>query len=247
VPVTALLAAALSAASPSWALPVDGAVAAGFRYDAARPFAAGARRGADLRAAAGSAVRAACSGRVSHAGAVPRWRVGVSVRCGRLVATHLGLRDPLVRRGERVDRGQRIGRVGPAGVVRLGARVRSERFGWVDPLALIAQPHPRGAPLGPAPPSSGPRSAPLPAARPSPRPTPRASRAHSPPAAPRAAPVLAWGAAALVAAGLPLGPVLATRRRRRRAAAREQRGTLAAAEDAGLRSSSVGRPWGPST
>jgi murein DD-endopeptidase MepM/ murein hydrolase activator NlpD len=85
VPVTALLAAlaaALSAASPPWALPVHGPVAAGFRYDPARPFAAGARRGVDLRAAARSPVRAACSGRVTHAGAVPRWAVASACAAG---------------------------------------------------------------------------------------------------------------------------------------------------------------------
>jgi hypothetical protein len=252
VPATALVAVALSAASlsaapPSWGLPVDGTVVAGFRYDAAHPFAAGSRRGVDLRAAAGSPVRAACSGRVSHAGAVPRWAVGVSVRCGRFVATHLGLRRLLVHRGDRVRRGQPIGRVGAAGVVRLGARRSTERFGWVDPIALVARERPRGAPLGPAPPASARRPAlrlhpaPRPALRlhPAPRPalrvhpSPRAARpavVRSPPPAPgRDAPMLAWIAAALIATGLPVGPVLVARRRRRRAAAR----TAGAAADGG--------------
>jgi len=232
VPATALVAAALSAASlsaapPSWGLPVDGAVVAGFHYDAAHPFAARARRGVDLRAPAGSPVRAACSGRVSHAGAVPHWAVGVSVRCGRFVATHLGLRRLLVHRGDGVRRGQPIGRVGASGVVRLGARRSTERFGWVDPLALIAQERPRGAPLGPAPPAS--------ARRPARRlhPAPRAGRPAvvraPPPAAGREAPMLAWIAAALIATGLPVGPMLVARRRRRRAAA----GTAGAAADGG--------------
>jgi hypothetical protein len=252
VPVTALLAAlaaALSAASPPWALPVHGPVAAGFRYDPARPFAAGARRGVDLRAAAGSPVRAACSGRVTHAGAVPRWAVGVSLRCGRFAATHLGLRGLLVHLGDRVRRGQRIGRVGPAGVIRLGARLSTERFGWVDPLALVARERPRGAPLGRVPPpaarGASPRLGPRPVPRPHPSPHPalRADRAPHPSAGPdpsphpappgfapvsppgrrRAAPVIAWIAAALIAAGLPVGPILVARRGRRRAAARPAR------------------------
>jgi len=245
VPVTALLAAALSVASASWALPVDGRVAAGFRYDVTRPFAAGARRGVDLRAVAGSPVRAACSGRVSHVGALPRWAFGVSLRCGRFVATHLGLRGVLVRRGERVRRGQRIGRVGPAGVVRLGARLSTERFGWVDPLALLARERPHGAPPGPVPPPVGPRSSPrrLPMLAPRPalrlgpapraalrlhaaRPSARPAVVRSPPAAARRdAPILAWIAVALIAAGLPVAPVVAARRRRRRrrAAARTAR------------------------
>lgn len=232
VSVSALVVAALSAASPSWGLPVDGAVAARFRYDAARPFAAGARRGADLGAAAGSPVRAACSGPVSHAGRVPRWTAGVSVRCGRLVATHLGLRGLVVRRGDRVRRGQRIGRVGPGGVIRLGARVASERFGWIDPLALVADPSPRGAPLGPAPPPARPRPSPRPASSPSVRPAlaPRPGPVPSAPQPPRHdAPAVAWVAAALVAAALPLGPVAVSRRRRRRRAAR----TAAVAADGG--------------
>jgi hypothetical protein len=183
VPVTALLAAlaaALSAASPPWALPVPGPVAAGFRYDPARPFAAGARRGVDLRAAARSPVRAACSGRVTHAGAVPRWAVGVSLRCGRFAATHLGLRGLLVHLGDRVRRGQRIGRVGPAGVIRLGARLSTERFGWVDPLALVARERPRGAPLGPAPPPAARGASPRLGPRPAPRPIRRRIRRRAP-------------------------------------------------------------------
>ena len=89
-------------------MPVDGEVVRAFSDDGARrsPRAA-ARRG--HRGTAGEAVRAACAGRVSFAGAVPGFGRGVSVRCGRLTATHLRLRDVSVGRGSRVAAGAAIG------------------------------------------------------------------------------------------------------------------------------------------
>ena len=56
-----------------------------FAYGA-DPFRAGRHRGADSRARPGSAVRAACSGRVVWAG-----RDVVTLRCGGLRVTHLPL------------------------------------------------------------------------------------------------------------------------------------------------------------
>jgi hypothetical protein len=143
----------------------------------------------------------------------------VTVRCGDLVATHLGLGRLAVRHGARVVAGARLGVVGPAGRLRLGARRRSARFGYVDPLALLgAVPPPVGR--GPAPPPLGraPRSPVAPRHAP---PLGRRAPHFAPAAAPQTAgvPVLAWGGLVILAAGLPLGG-LVHRRRRRRAAAR---------------------------
>ena len=50
--------AAAAAARDGWQRPVAGQVVAGFHYTRARAFAAGARRGIDLAAGTGAAVRA---------------------------------------------------------------------------------------------------------------------------------------------------------------------------------------------
>src|SRR3954453_15515812 len=87
-----------------------------FAYTPRHPFAAAQRRGIDIVAPRGATVRSACGGRVTFAGRVPGGRgLGGTVRCGELVATHLGLGSVAVRRGARVAAGTRIGAVGPAG------------------------------------------------------------------------------------------------------------------------------------
>src|SRR5262245_41903625 len=85
------LAHAAGAPQPAWRWPLHGPVVGSFRLTPAAPFARGQRRGIDVAAAAGSTVRAACPGRVSFAGAVPRFGLAVSVRCPALVATYLRL------------------------------------------------------------------------------------------------------------------------------------------------------------
>ena len=209
------------AAAAAWRLPVRGEVLRVFAYDERRPFAAGWRRGVDIAAAPSAAVRAACSGRVSHAGRLPQRGLGVSIRCGRLTATHLGLGALAVRRGDPVRRAQRIGRAGPDGVVRLGARVTARRFGWVDPLALTGPAPPPAA--GPPPIPTGPPPRGHVPARPAPA-LPRVAappaRAAKPgvPASPRGIPEAAWLGVALLATGLPLGAVVSVRRSRSRRA-----------------------------
>src|SRR4051794_4247344 len=155
-----------------WRWPGGGGGGGRFADTRAAPFAAGARRGIDIAAAAGRPVRSACLGRVSFAGPVPGGRgLGVTVRCGALVATHLGLVRLAVRRGGRVAAGTPVGSVGPAGTVRLGARRAADRFGYVDPLALLRG---DGSPHGPAVPAPAGRGAlrgappPRPAAPPAP-------------------------------------------------------------------------------
>lgn len=156
MPLIALLLLALVPAPPAqaaerWLRPVDGAVAEGFTYARETPFVAGARRGTDLRARRGEPVLAACSGVVAYSGAVPGRGNGVTIRCGTLVATELGLGSVAVAGGSSVARGAVVGRAGGAGVVRLGARVAADRFGWVDPLSLIGPDRlpPPAAPLAP--------------------------------------------------------------------------------------------------
>jgi Peptidase family M23 len=238
----ALLVPRPAGAAPSlrdhrWRWPVDGTVVGRFAYARSAPFTAGARRGIDIAAAPGAAVRSACRGRVAFAGAVPGGRgLGVTVRCGPLVATHLGLVRLVVRRGGRVGAGTRLGSVGPAGTVRVGARRAADRFGYVDPLALLRG---DGPPEGPAVPAPAGRRGPRPSAAPrrlplgrSPLPVPP----HAPPGrvphapdtalAPRprpaahprdaAIPAGAWAGLILLAAGVPLGGLV--RRRRTRSA-----------------------------
>jgi murein DD-endopeptidase MepM/ murein hydrolase activator NlpD len=207
-----------------WRWPVESRALAGpFRYAPRHPFAAAQRRGVDLTAAPGGAVRAACTGRVTFAGPVPGGRgAGVTVRCGGLVATHLGLGRVVVRRGARVAAGTRLGVVGPAGRVRLGARRGGERFGYVDPLALLSDERPPvdpGLPLGRAP--RAPHvAAPL---RPLGRPRPVTARGAARDGA--SIPSAAWGGLVVLAAGVPLGGIV--RRSRRRRAGRPVAATVA--------------------
>jgi len=212
-PIAALLAAlAAAAAAPAaraagWVAPVDGPVVGRFQ-GGPDPFAPGQRRGVDLAAAPGAPARAPCGGRVTFAGRLPG-RAGVTIRCGPLVATVLGLARLDVARGERVARGRRLGVVGAGGRVRLGARRAGDRFGYRDPLALLAA---RRA-------ARGPRAAPPPAGA-SRRPPARAGPARAPVAVRRApparAPLLAWVGAGLVALALPAGAVGARARARAR-------------------------------
>jgi hypothetical protein len=216
--------AAPPGAHAAWRRPVDGAVVAGFDYSARDPFAAGRRRGIDIAAPPGTVVRSACRGRVSFAGTVPGGELAVTVRCGALAATHVGLGRLAVRRGVRVLAGSRLGLLGARGRLRLGARSAAHRFAYVDPLALLRADRSPGAPavpLGRAP--RGPagarpvRAAPArPAAPPPVRESPAAG-ARAP-----ALPPMAWAGLVLVAAGLPLGGLVARSRprgRRRRAGA----------------------------
>ena len=118
-------ASATCALARGWIRPVDGPVTRAFSVSADR-FAAGQHRGVDLAAAPGAPVRAACDGRVSFAGRVPRGGRTVSVRCGSLVATHQHLGSMAVARGQVVTAGAPIGRSGRARQrphVHLGARV----------------------------------------------------------------------------------------------------------------------------
>lgn len=139
-----------SAARARWIWPVHGAVVGHFALTGDR-FAAGQRRGIDIAASPYAAVRVACGGRVSFAGVVPSAGRTVTVACGSLNATYLHLGSVSVRRGSELVPGAPIGAVGREGRLRLGARVRARRFGYVDPMTLLGADPPR------SPPAVGPR------------------------------------------------------------------------------------------
>jgi Peptidase family M23 len=136
------LAHASAAPQPTWHWPLRGTVVGSFHLTPVAPFARGQRRGIDVAATAGSMVRAACPGRVTFAGGVPRFGLAVSVRCGVLVATYLRLGHLSARRGARVGVGAPLGTLGPSGLLRLGARRASDRRGYLDPLSLLRDPRP---------------------------------------------------------------------------------------------------------
>ncbi len=209
-----------------WQPPVGGPIVARFRVGPDR-FARGQRRGIDLAAPAGAAVRAPCAGRVAFAGAVPGRGGAVSIRCGALTATILGLDTPRIRGGSIVHAGDRLGVVGSTSGVRLGARVTRSRFGYVDPEQLLGPaidgPPPLVAPSrGPRAgrgPGGSPRSTPAPglpapldrlrapAGVPSSRPLATAA-APLVSSAERRVPLAAWLGLVLVAAALPAGALV---------------------------------------
>src|SRR5690349_18481389 len=166
--VTVAFAASASSppASAAWRWPLRGDVGRSFVVVPARPYAAGQHRGVDLRARPGTVVRSACAGRVRFAGRVGRHGGVVSVRCGALDATYLELGAVAVRRGRGVAAGQRLGAVGPAVHLHLGAREAAGARRYLDPLRLLGTP--RGPSLGPAPDALPPvrRARPPAAARP---------------------------------------------------------------------------------
>lgn len=148
--LVAVLMPAPAMAGRRWLWPVRGAVVGRFAIASDR-FAAGQRRGIDIAAAPGVPVRAACGGRVSFAGVVPAAGRTVTVACGPLNATYLHLGSVVVHRGTHLLPGVPLGAVASGGRLRLGARIRARRFGYVDPLRLL------GADPPGAPPALGPR------------------------------------------------------------------------------------------
>jgi murein DD-endopeptidase MepM/ murein hydrolase activator NlpD len=206
-----------AAGATGWRWPLRGPVVGAFHVSPRAPFARGQRRGIDLSARPGAVVRAACPGRVTFTGALPHRGLAVSVRCGRFMATYLGLGRIATHTRLHVARGDALGALGATGRLRLGARRASDRRGYVDPLLLLADGAPPLPHLGPAPRALSRR--PLPPTRPAPRPVaPAAPPAPGSATAPHRLPWPAYPALALVASALPLGGLLHRRRRRSGAA-----------------------------
>jgi murein DD-endopeptidase MepM/ murein hydrolase activator NlpD len=199
------------AAGAGWRWPLRGPVVGAFHLLPRTPFARGQRRGIDVSGRPGAMVRAACPGRVSFAGPLPRRGLAVSVRCGALAATYLGLGRLAVRAGSRVAGGQGLGTLGPTGRLRLGARRGGDRRGYLDPVALLADDRPAPPRLGPAP-----RALRLRPPRPVARPRAFARLPSPAAAAARRLPWAAYPALALVASALPVGGLVCRRRRRQR-------------------------------
>jgi Peptidase family M23 len=223
--------AAPSAHAATWRWPLHGPVQERFAYTPTTPFERGQHRGIIIGGPPGTPVRAACAGRVSFAGALPRRRAaGVTVNCGAWTATYLRLASLAVRRGDRVAVGDRVGRVG-AGGLHLGARRTGRRWAYVDPLTLLAsEPGARPAPLvraphwrtGPGPLATQPRPAPLP--------LPLRWSAPVAAAVRPAVPLVAWLGLALLVGAL---PALGLRRARGRRRSREAAQSRYAPADAG--------------
>ncbi|WCB92379.1 hypothetical protein DSM104299_01072 [Baekduia alba] len=136
-------------AGERWRRPLPGgAVVGAFSFERSAPYVRGRRRGVDFAGTPGTPVLAACDGTVTYAGRVPepRFGRGVTIRCDRLVATELGLSVAFVRRGAHVTSGAPVGVLAASGTLRLGARVATDRQGYLDPLPLIDDAPPSIAP-----------------------------------------------------------------------------------------------------
>ncbi len=200
------------AAADTWRWPVAGDVVAAFA-DAPDPYAAGQHRGIDVEAPTGTPVVAAVGGTVRFSGLVGSSGITVSTRTadGRFDVSYLHLAHAVVRAGQTLAAGDRIGAAGTTGSpssttphLHLGVRDAGTRR-YRDPLDFLP-PTPRVRDL--------PRGAPVPVRRPvrvgpAPQPVrshrfPVAARQPAPAAAP---PRTGWAIAcgALILAAVLLG------------------------------------------
>src|SRR4051794_11242432 len=170
LPLTLSLATALAAVvvvvvAPSAraavrALPVPGPVVRPFTYARGAPFAGGAHRGADLAAAPGARVRAACGGVVVNTRGVGAR--AVTLRCGPWRVTELPLASVAVRVGTRVRPGAVLGTLAASrqhAGLHLGVRRAGDGFGYVDPVSFLRRGRRRVVPPAVIP-RLGPRAAP---------------------------------------------------------------------------------------
>ena len=192
--VVAVLIVALvaPAAGLAWAWPARGEVLRPFSLGS-DPYAAGQHRGVDVAADAGEDVLAPAGGEVTFAGTVPTHGRTISILTPdgySVTLTHLG--DARVKKGDVVEEGRPVARVGVSGTpewdrpyVHLGVRVAAQAEGYVDPLSLLP---PRGTTV--APPAPDPVPQPTPHAPPSP-PAEASSETPQPPVPETSAPPIA--------------------------------------------------------
>jgi hypothetical protein len=127
-----------------WTWPSDGSVLRPFVLGD-DPYAGGQHRGVDIGGELGADVRAAASGSVSFAGTVPGGGKTITIQTADGYAvTLLQLGQILVVRGQVVEEGAVVARVGPSGDevtvephVHLGVRVASDPHAYLDPLTLL--------------------------------------------------------------------------------------------------------------
>ncbi len=149
ISLVALLGGPIAAEASQWRWPLEQhRLVERFDFKRSDRFRAGAHRTITLSGDPGAKVRAVCGGVVSFAGRLPDGRRGVTLRCGELAATELGLLRLKVTRGEAVIAGQQLGSLGPSRLLSVGARRWSQRDRYSDPLALLGAP-PVGLPVSP--------------------------------------------------------------------------------------------------
>jgi hypothetical protein len=157
VSLSLLLSSPPAGAVPGWSWPVEGEVMTGYR-NGDDPYAGGQHRGIDIAADAGTPVAAAAAGTVRFAGVAGSSGLTVSVRTSdeALDTSYLHLSAVAVRKGEKVDAGQRLGAVGTSGRrsaeaphLHFGVRDAGSRHAYHDPLSYLPPPAPRAAPEPP--------------------------------------------------------------------------------------------------
>jgi Peptidase family M23 len=195
-----------ASARAAWVWPVRGELITSYR-NGDDPYAAGQHRGIDIAAEVGTPVVAATEGEVRFAGTVGSAGLTVSIRTadGLFDTSYLHLSSTVVREGDRVSPGERVGAVGTTGRrsaraphLHFGIRDAGTRHGYHDPLAFlppaaVPKEHPRPAPApspipAPAAPEPAPAPRPAPVSAPEPAPAPRLGPAPAPGRVPTLAP-----------------------------------------------------------
>jgi hypothetical protein len=131
-------------AAQAWTWPAAGQVLRPFLFGD-DPYAGGQHRGVDIGGDLGAHVRAPAAGTVSFAGTVPGGGRTITIQTADGYAvTLLQLGEILAQRGEVVEEGAVVGRIGPSGDavtaephVHLGIRIAADPDGYVDPLTLL--------------------------------------------------------------------------------------------------------------
>ncbi|MFL5782654.1 MAG: M23 family metallopeptidase [Thermoleophilaceae bacterium] len=145
-------------ASPPWRWPVAGPVITPYT-NGSDPYAGGQHRGIDVAAPVGAPVVAAAAGVVTFAGVAGSSGLTVAVTTDDGFDTsYLHLSSLAVRRGDRVEPGAPIGRVGTTGRrsaaephLHFGVREAGSRFAYRDPLDFLPVAPPAATPRSPAP------------------------------------------------------------------------------------------------